>query len=198
MGPINFVKEYLTDSKDQQNETDSEGSRTEPRSEAPDQFEVGSGNSVLASLEKFDRGLVKFVSHTAIPLLRVSLGVIYIWFGALKIFEVSPITDLVEKTAFLIPRKIFVKLEGLLEIVVGFGLLFRAALRLTRLFFFFQLGGTFMTIFIHPQEIFRRGNPLLLTKDGEFVLKNLVLLSAGLVIGSTARRESEKTHHTPE
>ena len=40
--------------------------------------------------------------------------------------------------------------------------------------------------------MFQRGHPLLLTTEGEFVIKNLVLISAGLVIGSTVKREAFK------
>jgi putative oxidoreductase len=44
--------------------------------------------------------------------------------------------------------------------------------------------GTFLVLVIQPEVAFQDGNPLLLTTEGEFVIKNLVLLSAGLMIGS--------------
>ena len=149
-------------------------------------------DSNLFSLGQIDQTVIDFTSKSAIPLLRVSLGVVYIWFGLLKITGASPVADLVKKTAFLIPKEMFVRLVGLLEIAVGLGLLFRAALRLTLLLFFFQLTGTFMVVLADPGAIFQKGNPFLLTKDGEFVLKNLILLSAGLVVGSTAHRQDEE------
>lgn len=55
------------------------------------------------------------------------------------------------------------------------------------LLFAAQMLGTFLTAIVLPHVVFRDGNPLLLTVEGEFILKNLVLLAAGLVVGSTVR-----------
>jgi hypothetical protein len=45
--------------------------------------------------------------------------------------------------------------------------------------------GTFLVFFVLPDVAFTAGNPLRLTVEGEFVVKNLVLLTAGLVVGSS-------------
>gem|GEM_PF-3161571 len=66
---------------------------------------------------------------------------------------------------------------------VARGLLTGIALRLTLLLFWLQMAGTFLVL--RPEVSFQRNNPLLLTMTGEFVVKNLVLIAAGLVIGST-------------
>ena len=55
-----------------------------------------------------------------------------------------------------------------------------------------QMAGTFLVLVVQPDVAFTDGNPLLLTVEGEFVIKNLVLLSAGMVIGATVRRRSER------
>jgi uncharacterized membrane protein YkgB len=144
------------------------------------------------SLGQINQAMVEFTDETAIPLLRVSLGIVYIWFGVLKIIGASPVAGMVAETAFLVPPGVFVRLVGLLELVVGLGLLFRAALHLTLVLFFCQLVGTFLVLFVRPQRLFQHNNPLLLTKEGEFLLKNLVLLSAGLAVASTAPREDER------
>jgi hypothetical protein len=54
--------------------------------------------------------------------------------------------------------------------------------------FWAQMAGTFLVLIVHPSLSFQEGNPLLLTVEGEFVIKNLVLMAAGLVVGSQARR----------
>lgn len=143
-------------------------------------------------LVRVDRQVVEVMSRIALPLMRVSLAITYIWFGALKLVGASPVEDLVARTVPVVPRRYLLPLLGLWELVIGLALLFRVALRPTLLLFFLQLIGTFMTFVVRPRDMFQRGNPLLLTKDGEFVLKNLVLLSAGLAIGSTARRHHEQ------
>src|ERR687892_663886 len=68
------------------------------------------------------------------------------------------------------------------------GLLAGRALRTVLALFWLQMLGTFLVLVIQPDVAFQRGNPLLLTVEGEFVVKNLVLLSAGMVVGSTVRR----------
>ncbi|MGI9051002.1 MAG: hypothetical protein ACR2GU_16775 [Rubrobacteraceae bacterium] len=78
---------------------------------------------------------------------------------------------------------------------MGLGLLTGKALRTTLTFFLLQMAGTFLVLVIKPDVAFQDGNPLLLTTEGEFVIKNLILISGGLVVGSTIetrrqRRES--------
>jgi uncharacterized membrane protein YkgB len=127
-----------------------------------------------------------------ILLLRLALAIVFIWFGALKVFGQSPVADLVADTAYWLPSEFVVKSLGVWEIIVGIGLLFPVALRLTLALFWLQMLGTFLVLLMHPDRAFD-GNPLLLTLTGEFVVKNLVLIAAGLVIGSTVRRREDRT-----
>ena len=122
------------------------------------------------------------------PLLRMSLAVVFIWFGVLKIIGRSPVYELVAKTVYWVSPDFFIPFLGVWEVLIGAGLLLRAALRLTLLLFWLQLAGTFLVLVLRPDIAFQHGNPLLLTTEGEFVIKNLVLISAGLVVGGTVRR----------
>jgi uncharacterized membrane protein YkgB len=70
-------------------------------------------------------------------------------------------------------------------------LLIGRAMRLTLFLFVAQMVGTFLTFFVLPEVTFQDGNPLLLTVEGEFVVKNLVLVSAALVVGASVRRRRE-------
>ena len=45
--------------------------------------------------------------------------------------------------------------------------------------------GTALVFVVRPEVAFQDGNPLKLTVEGEFVIKNLVLIAAALVVGST-------------
>ena len=127
-----------------------------------------------------------FLDKIAIPLLRLSLGIVYVWFGTLKIFGVSPVSDIVAKTLRPLPENVSVPLMGLWEVTIGVGLLLRMALKAILPLFFLQIAGTFMTFLRAPEEVFQDNNPLLLSKEGEFALKNLVLLSAGLAVATQA------------
>ena len=135
-----------------------------------------------------------FLDKIAIPLLRLSLGIVYIWFGALKIFGVSPVSDIVAKTLWPLPENVSVPLMGLWEVTIGIGLLLRMALKAILPLFFLQIAGTFMTFLRAPEEVFQDNNPLLLSKEGEFALKNLVLLSAGLAVATQADDKDQEIH----
>jgi uncharacterized membrane protein YkgB len=144
-----------------------------------------------ATFDRYDRLIVRFLQRWSIPLLRVSLGIVFLWFGGLKVFGVTPVTDLVAATVYWVDPDWFVPFLGVVEMLVGIGLLTRRGLRTILAVFMLQLAGTFLVLVLLPEVAFQDGNPLKLTVEGEFVIKNLVLLSAGLVVGSMVRRHRE-------
>lgn len=140
------------------------------------------------AIERIDEKTLPLLERYGITVLRISLGIVFVWFGALKVFDVSPVSDLVGHMAYLIPEETFVLILGLFEIAVGTLLLTGRLLRLALALFCIQMAGTFLVLPILPEVAFQDGNPFLLTVEGEFVVKNLVLLSAGLVVGTTVKR----------
>ena len=89
----------------------------------------------------------------------------------------------------------FVPLLGAIEVVVGIALIAGHRLTTVSCILVAHLAGTFLVLLLQPQVAFQHGNPLLLTTEGEFVVKNLVLISAGIVLASRpgARRPLEKS-----
>jgi len=144
--------------------------------------------TLARAIDRVDARLIPFLRRIAVPMLRVSLGLVFVWFGALKVFDTSPVADLVAKTVYWVDPELFVTALGFFEVFVGVMLLFGWALRLTLALFTLQMIGTFLTFVVLPDVTFRHGNPFLLTVEGEFVVKNLVLISAALVVGTTIRR----------
>jgi uncharacterized membrane protein YkgB len=138
---------------------------------------------------QLDQTIRSALSRWAIPLLRISLGIVFVWFGALKVFNVTPVTDLVAETVYWVDPDWFVPLLGWVEVLVGLALLARKGLRLMLPLFAGQMVGTFLVLILLPEIAFQDGNIFKLTVEGEFVVKNLVLLSAGLVIGATVDGE---------
>lgn len=143
---------------------------------------------VRAPLDRIDARVTDFLDRYGILALRIALGVVYIWFGALKVIDRSPVEQLVRDTVFFLPDGQYILYGmGAWEIVIGLGLLFPVALRLTLAMLWLQLAGTFLALVVLPGDCFQDDNPLLLTTTGEFVVKNIVLITAGLAIGSTVR-----------
>ena len=138
--------------------------------------------------QHLDARMIAFMAARGVPLLRVSLGVVFVWFGLLKVIGQSPVRDLVARTVYGVSPDFFVPFLGVWEMCVGLGLLLAIALRLTLFLFWLQMAGTFLVLVLRPEIAFVNGSPFLLTMEGEFVIKNLVLIAGGLVIGSTVRR----------
>lgn len=148
------------------------------------------------TFDQLDSRVIGVLRAYGLHALRIALGIVFIWFGALKVSGRSPVEDLVADTVYWLPADPFVVFLGGWEILVGVGLLIPIALRLTLALFLAQMLGTFLTLVIKPGLAFQDGNPLLLTTEGEFIIKNLVLITAGLAVGSTIRRRRESEKQT--
>jgi putative oxidoreductase len=141
-----------------------------------------SRDALYASTEARLRAMQQTLSQFSLPLLRVALGVVYIWFGALKFTDSSPVGELVAKTVPFLPSHLFVPALGGFEVLVGIGLLIGRRLALVALLMVAHLAGTFLVLVTEPSAAFQHGDPLMLTMTGEFVVKNVVLITAGLVL----------------
>jgi len=134
-------------------------------------------------LDRVDEKLVAFMAAYGIHVLRWALAIIYLWFGGLKLINASPAAELVVKTVFwLPPRHALMFISGWVKSRPT------PILRATMFLLWLQVAGTFQVFFLLPQDAFQGGNPLLPTLEGQYAFKNLVLIAAGLVIGSTVRR----------
>ena len=155
-------------------------------------------------LDRLDHALVGFMSAYGIHLLRWAVAIVYLWFGGLKLINASPAAELVVQTVFWLPPRLALVFIGSWEVLIGIGLLFAhpLLLRVTLFLLWLQAAGTFQVFFLLPQEAFQGGNLLLPTLEGQYTFKNLVLIAAGLVIGSTVRRTAREerrsgTGHAP-
>lgn len=130
-----------------------------------------------------------------VPALRVTLAITFLWFGALKITNATPVGDFVAGTVDWIPGLSgtwFVPFLGVVEVLLGFALLVNRGQRLVLPLLFGHLASTFLALIAQYDVTFQNGNPLMLTTEGEFVIKNFILLSAVLVLYGRfhARRQS--------
>ncbi len=135
-----------------------------------------------------ERRVVTWMVDNGMFLLRMSLAIIFIWFGALKIIGISPAADLVKRTIFFLPGEFFVPFLGMWEVAIGIGLFFHRAMRVTLLLLFLQMAGTIIPFFVLPDFCFTCF-PYGLTLEGQYIVKNLTLISAAIVIGGTFYRQ---------
>ena len=139
-----------------------------------------------------DESISSWMERYGVTLLRSSVGVVFLWFGALKFFPgLSPAEDLAARTigtlSFgLVPPGVSLPVLAGWECLIGIGLITGQFTRVTLGLMFLQMCGTFMPLFLFPRETFIHF-PYAATLEGQYIIKNLVLVSAELVIGATVR-----------
>jgi uncharacterized membrane protein YphA (DoxX/SURF4 family) len=144
------------------------------------------------SFSRLDRKITNFMAEYGILFLRISLGLVFFWFGFLKFFPgLSPAQDLATRTIEvltfgIVTPDISIYILAVWETMIGLGLIFGVFLRATLLLLFVQMLGTITPLFLFPSESFLHF-PYAPTLEGQYIIKNLVLISAGMVIGATVR-----------
>ena len=134
-------------------------------------------------IKSFDVLLINGLSKISLPILRVSLGVIFIWFGALKPLGDSPANDVITKTIYWFDPDIFIPILGIWEILIGICLLYTPLIRIGLFLLALQMPGTFMPLILRPEICFT-GSIFDLTLEGQYIIKNLVIIGAAMVVGS--------------
>ena len=145
---------------------------------------VALARRALALTADLERRAVDVLRRVGLTLLRISLGVVFVWFGALKVANVTPVGELVAGTLPFVDPVWFVPFLGGVEVALGLGLLLGRAITMVSGVLVAHLCGTFLVLVMQPQLAFQNGNPLLLTTIGEFVIKNVVLIAAALVLAA--------------
>ena len=145
--------------------------------------------------DPIDRLIATFMSRIGVLLLRWSLAIVFIWFGALKLVGMSPAAALVVATVdwMPIPGEVFVVVLGWWEVLIGAFLLYRPTIRIALALLFLQMPGTILPLFLLPEVTFT-SVPLGLTLEGQYIIKNVTLVSAALVVGGTARVTHDPEH----
>lgn len=151
------------------------------------------------SLDGVDTRITLWLARYGVVILRVALGVVFFWFGVLKYFSgLSPAQELAAKTVEaltfgIVGGGVGLFLVATLECVIGVGLISGRFTRLILPLLVFQLVGASSPLFLFPGEAFTHF-PYAPTLEGQYILKNIVLASAGLVVGATARGGGLSAH----
>ena len=143
------------------------------------------------NFDDMDRSISTFMRRWGTLALRVSLGIIFMWFGVLKPLGLSPAEPLVLATVGWLPlfdAPSWVSIIGWWEVAIGLTFLFRKTLRVAIALLALQMAGTFMPLILLPEVTFQAGHlPYGPTMEGQYIIKNLLILSAALVVGGTVR-----------
>lgn len=134
-----------------------------------------------------DRQITRWMARYGLIIMRIGLGVIFFWFGALKLVPgLSPAEELVRNTTYFVNPDWFIPVLAVWEMAIGLGLILGRFMRLTLLLLFLQMPGTALPLVVLPEAVWTQF-PYGLTLEGQYIIKNLVLIGAGLVLGGTVR-----------
>lgn len=139
------------------------------------------------AFDRVDTIIVKWMARHGLTLLRISVGIVFLWFGALKLIPgASPAESLIRQSLLFLPMELFLPVLAIWEMIIGLGFITGKFMRLTILLMFFQMIGAASPIVLNPAAVFVKF-PFVLTLEGQYIIKNAVLVSAAFVIGATVR-----------
>jgi|SRR5687768_393217 len=142
--------------------------------------------------DRLDRRITEWMAAHGLTLLRFALGIVFFWFGVLKSFPgLSPAEMLAGRTIEAltlgtIPTAVALPILAVWEMAIGLGLFIGRWMRATLLLLFVQMLGTITPLFLFPAETFSTF-PFVPTLEGQYIIKNVVLVSAAIVLGATVR-----------
>ena len=142
---------------------------------------------IRAWLDSHEIVIAGWMERNGYRLLRIAMGIIFIWFGALKPLGLSPAEALVARATAWIPVPGFLYILTAWEIAIGICFLFQRLTRWAVVLLFLHMPGTMLPLITLPDETFVRF-PYALSLEGQYIIKNLVLIAAGIVIGGQLTR----------
>lgn len=135
---------------------------------------------------KIDQQIARWMKRWSTPALRFSFGVIFIWFGILKPLGMSSAEGLLKATVVWLPvgsPEFWLNVIGWWEVLIGVTFLFSRTTKIAIALLFLQMFGTFMPLVVLPEVTFQNGNIFTPSLEGQYIIKNIMILSAAMVLG---------------
>jgi uncharacterized membrane protein YkgB len=143
-------------------------------------------------IERLDLRITGTLARVGVPVARVALGIVFLWFGVLKFFPgVSPAETLAARTieqltGGLVHPDLSLPVLAAWESLIGIGLILNRGMRGVLFLLAVQMAGTFTPLVLFPAETFSVW-PFVPTLEGQYIIKNIVLIGAAMVVGATVR-----------
>lgn len=138
-------------------------------------------------LHKAQNDIIDWMAINGIKLLRISIGIIFFWFGFQKFFPgISSAEDIATRTidvlSFgLVKSPYSMPILATWESLIGLGFIFGKYLKTTVILLYAQMVGTIFPLFVFPEETFYMV-PFIPTIEGQYILKNIIIITAAMVI----------------
>lgn len=143
---------------------------------------------LVRRVDDAQRAAARWLSGYSIDALRISLGLVFLGFGALKFFPgLSPAAELATRTVEtltlgIVPGPVALVLVAVMECVVGLTLVSGRLLRTGLAVLGVSLVGIMSPLVLFAADLFPGGPTL----EAQYVLKDVVLVTAGMVVAAKA------------
>lgn len=129
----------------------------------------------------------KFIRQNQIDLLRISIGIVFFWFGLIKFFYHSgPAESIAAKSILLVTfdllkSNVSLPILATIECIIGLGFLFKRYMKYVIPIMYFQMAATLVPLFVFPEDTWEIV-PFVPTLLGHYIIKNTVLISAAIIL----------------
>lgn len=136
--------------------------------------------------------MVEWKARNGLDILRICLGIVFIWFGVLKFFHGLSSAEIIAGKTILkltfghLKPNVSLPILACWECTIGLGLLTKRWLSFTLVLLYFQMAGTLLPLWFFPHETWT-SNIFVPTLLGQYIIKNIVLVSSVIVIGATVQ-----------
>lgn len=145
-------------------------------------------------ITKIDQEIARWMKQWSTLAIRISFGIIFIWFGILKLFDVSSAESLLKATVVWLPfgePEFWLVIIGWWEVLIGVTFLFSRTTKIAIALLFLQMFGTFLPLVLLPEVTFQNGNIFTPSLEGQYIIKNVMIISAALALGGKFYNEKE-------
>ena len=143
--------------------------------------------TLQARFNGVDKTVTGLLAKHSLTLLRISMGIVFVWFGALKLIPgMSPAEPLIRATITFLPMDLFLPFLAVWEMAIGLGFITGKFQRVTIILLLMQMGGAMSPLVLAPDRLWEVV-PFQWTLEGQYVFKDIILIAAALVIAATVR-----------
>ncbi len=149
---------------------------------------------LIARVRAFDYWVMSLFLRYAHWLHRVSLGLLFVWFGLLKPLGHKTTTSILAHSVFWGNPEMVVLWLGWWEVAIGVCLIFRPLVRVALVLLVIRLPGIVLALALQPDVCFY-SFPFAPTPEGQYLIKDLVIFIATLAIAGLLRDERRPGHY---
>ncbi|QYK48135.1 MAG: hypothetical protein KF838_15250 [Phycisphaeraceae bacterium] len=142
-------------------------------------------------IDSADRAIARALMHAGHPFHRITLGLFFVWLGVLKQFGVKTGSSLLAHTIWIGSPEFWVPALGWWEVAIGLSLIVRPLNRVAILLLLIRLPGIMLALVLKHDVCFG-GSVLAPTLEGQYLIKDLMLFGAAMVIGGEVRKETDR------